>query len=171
MKKFLLVALAFAVCLFSVNFCSAAKANVCDFGIDTFINRYNDFANQNNNSYFSENPQKMKSNDKFDYYGVTLNAPAKIIFIFNVGKDGCIASFSMSNYLQNNGENFSAALLDALSTIGASLTEIAAMTEVLEKNPAASKFIASINRDVFVVYQTSNGKAGPVQTFNLFAMK
>ena len=170
LKKFL-AAVVFGVFLFSVNFCSAGKANVCDFGMDTFINCYNDIAKQNNNSYFIESPQKMKSTDKFDYYGVALNAPAKIIFIFNVDKEGCIASFSMSNYLQNNGENFSAALLDALSTIGASLTEIAAMTEVLEKNPATNKFIASINRNVFVLYQTSTGKAGPVQTFNLFAMK
>lgn len=169
-KKFL-AAVAFTVCLFSVNFCSAGKANVCDFGVDTFISRYNNVAKQNNTSYFIESPQKMKSNDKFDYYRATLNAPAKIIFIFNVDKDGYLASFSMSNYLQNNGENFSAALLDALSTIGASLTEIAALTDVLEKNPAANKFIASINRNVFVLYQTSNGKAGPVQTFNLFAMK
>lgn len=57
MKKFL-AALTFAIYLFSVNFCSAAKVNVCDFGVDTFINRYNNFANQNNDSYFIEKPKK-----------------------------------------------------------------------------------------------------------------
>lgn len=172
MKKFL-AALTFAIYLFSVNFCSAAKVNVCDFGVDTFINRYNNFANQNNDSYFIEKPKKMKSDDKFDNYGVVLNAPAKIVFIFNVGKDGCIALFTMANYLQNNEQNFSAAVFNALSTVGATPDEISKLTEALSKNSAAYQWIGNINRNIYAVIktETSNSVVGTVTTLNFFAMQ
>ncbi len=173
MLKNFLSAVVFAVCLFSVNFCSAGKANVCDFGIDAFITRYNDIAKQNNNCYFIDSPEKMKSDNKFDYYGVALSDPAKIIFIFNVGKDGFIDSFSMSNYLQNNDENFAAAVIDTLSTIGANYDEISALADGLKENLTADKWIANINRYVFIVSQTRNSQNGNgiTKTLNFFAMK
>ena len=170
MLKKLLSAVAFAICLFSVNFCSA---NVCDFGMDTFITRYNDIAKQNNDSYFIDSPEKMKSDDKFDYYGVALSDPAKIIFIFNVDKDGYIFSFSMSNYLKNNDENFAAAVIDTLGTIGATDDEISALEDELNKNLTADKWIANINRYVFIVSQTRNSPNGngTTKTLNFFALK
>ena len=55
---------------------SAAQVRICDFGLDTFVNRYNDFAKSQNNQYIMKNPIKVRSDSLYDFYGIVLNNQA-----------------------------------------------------------------------------------------------
>ena len=168
MKKFCVSALMFAICILSVNFCSAAKVRICDFGMDIFVSNYNEIAKSNNHQYFMKNPVKSQQDNSF--YGMALNNQANGNYIFfQVNNDGCISSILVTNNLQDNGRNTIAALYNTLYVLGAEQDEIIYLLNGVTKNNFAYQWIKNLNRYVAIRFERNYENSGYVDCFYFFA--
>ena len=154
--------------------CSAAQVRICDFGLDTFINRYNDFAKSQNNPYIMKNPIKVRSDSLYDFYGIVLNNQANgNAILFFVNKEGYISMISLSNNLQNNEENTIYAIKNILLTIGANDNEITNILNdllpSLYSGKVVYKWISNIKRYVMIGFYIEDVNGGKIDTFKFLA--
>ncbi|MBR1396227.1 MAG: hypothetical protein IJ563_01665 [Selenomonadaceae bacterium] len=175
MKKTIFIMI---LCLMVSSIASAAQVRICDFGLDTFVSRYNALAKSKNNPYIMKNPNKISSDSLYDYYGIALNNQTNGNgLLFDVNKEGYISSITLSNNVPNNGQNTVDAIINILSVIGANDDEITNfLSHLLNVSSSLTsgdiighQWISSANRYVIVGFSSIDTNIDKIDTFIFLA--
>ena len=166
MKKFFVIMI---LCLMMSSTASAAQVRICDFGLDTFINRYNDLAKKYDNQYIMMKPIKAKSDSLYDYYGVPLNNQLHgNSLIILVDKEGYVSSVLLTNDLPDNALNTTNAIINILTIVGANNNEIKTALDLLETRMVVYQWINNTNRYVLIGCEDKNFNGAELSTFHFF---